>query len=324
MDIEAAFDEFQQVVNADPGLVKVARDRAATFKQAFEDEPDVNAAWLSGSLRRSTQLDPVHDVDMVIEYADSDHPTWGQPGESSTEAIEHVRGRVKDLLGRPGGMVEDLVRRADGANKNRAVKCFVDDPDDPEAFTVDVMPVLRQPDDTLLIPDTKRKSWITADPEYLIRLVQQSHESWSHFRPMVRVLKQWRFGVPGDVEIKSLLMEVLALESLPGGMTRADALDRFFTAAAIRVNMPIEDPADHCGPIQSDLDLAALRTALELDAVHAHAACVAERRGNTDEALRLWRKVFGTDFPAPAESGRAAVAGPTLLAAQAMRNRPQG
>lgn len=324
MDIESGFDDYQQVVDADPNLVKVARDRAMTFTEAFEAEADVEAAWLSGSLRRSTQLDPVHDVDMVIEYSAPDHPTWGNPGTSAAEAIEHARDRAKDLLGNPGGSVDELIRRADAAGKNRAVKCFIDDPDDPDAFTVDVMPVLRQSDDTLLIPDAHRSGWIIADPEHLIDLVQTRQDAWSYYRPMVRVLKHWRLDVSGDVKINSLVMEVLALECLPSGLARPDALARFFTAAATRVNQPIEDPAGHCGPIQPDLDVTALRTALEEDAALAHAAQVAERRGNTDEALRLWRKVLGTDFPAPAESVKTTVIGPALINAQAMYNRPQG
>ena len=106
MDIEAAFDDYQEVVNADRELVKVARKRATTFEEAFESEPDVEAAWLSGSLRRSTQLDPVHDVDMVIEYSASAHPTWGSSGASAEEAIEHARDRAKDLLGLPDGSIE--------------------------------------------------------------------------------------------------------------------------------------------------------------------------------------------------------------------------
>jgi hypothetical protein len=324
VDIEAAFDDYQETVNADPNLVKVARDRATTFDGAFEAEPDVEAAWLSGSLRRSTQLDPVHDVDMVIEYSAAQHPTWGKPGPSAAAAIEHARGRVKDLLGNPGGSVDELVRRADAAGKNRAVKCFVDDPDDPDAFTVDVMPVLRQADDTLLIPDAHRSGWIIADPEHLINLVQERQQAWTYFRPMVRLLKKWRLGVAGDVKIKSLVMEVLALDCLPVGLARPDALAQFFTAAATRVNQPIEDPARHCGAIQPDLDVTALRTALEKDAYSAHEAQVAERRGNTDEALRLWQKVFGTDFPAPAASGKTTITGPALISTQAMYNRPQG
>jgi len=320
MSLEKAFDDFQTTVNADAVLLKVARGRASTVKAAFDAEPDVVRTWLSGSLRRSTQLDPVHDVDMVVEY---DRPDWGAPGPLAAEAIEHVRVRVKDLLGDPGGSEDELVRRADGKNHNRAVKCFVDDPDDPDAFTIDVMPVLRQEDDTLLIPDARNADWITANPEHLIRLVQEKHDSWEYFRPMVRVVKRWRDGLALDPPVKSLYMEVLALECLPLGPTRAKALATFFTRAAVRVNEPVADPAGHCGPIQPDLDVVALRTAFEEAAHLAEAAVVAESRGDTDEALRAWREVFGTDFPAP-EKSAAAFGVSALITPRAMYDRPQG
>ncbi|MDQ3430745.1 MAG: hypothetical protein M3467_00675 [Actinomycetota bacterium] len=320
MSVEKAFDDFQETVNADMGLLKVARGRAAAVKAAFEAEPDVACAWLSGSLRRSTQLDPVHDVDMVIEY---DRPDWGTPGPSAAAAIEHVRGRVKDLLGNPGGSVEELVRRADGKNHNRAVKCFVDDPSDPDAFTIDVMPVLRQPDGTLLIPDARSTQWVKADPEHLIRLVEDKQRDWEYFRPMVRVLKDWRDRVSVDPPIKSLCMEVLAIECLPPGLTRPRALATFFTRAAVRVNQPIADLAGHCGPIQPDLDVASLRTALEEAADLLAAAVVAEGRGDDDEALRLWQKVLGASFPAP-EKSKTKFGVPALITAQPVYDRPQG
>lgn len=60
------------------------------------------------------------------------------------------------------------------------------------------MPVLRQADNTLLIPSTRTQEWSTADPEYLIEKVRLHHDDWSFFRPMVRVLKNWRNGVTSD------------------------------------------------------------------------------------------------------------------------------
>ncbi|MGW5049815.1 hypothetical protein [Actinokineospora sp. NPDC004072] len=320
MGVGNAFDEFQEIVNADRGLLKVARNRASAVKVAFEAEPDVTRAWLSGSLRRSTQLDPVHDVDMVIEY---DRPDWGAPGLSAAAAIEHVRGRIKDLLGNPGGSVEELVRRADGKNHNRAVKCFVDDREDPDAFTMDVMPVLRQMDDTLLIPDARSEQWIKADPEHLIGLVEDKQRAWEFFRPMVRLLKHWREGVPANLPVRSLYMEVLAINCLPLGPTRPRALAAFFTSAAVLVNEPIEDPAGHCGPIQPDLDVVSLRTAFAEAADLAAGAVAAEERGDTDEALRMWQKVLGSHFPAP-EEVKTTFAAPALISAKPVFDRPQG
>ena len=60
---------------------------------------------------------------------------------------------------------------------NHAVKCFLDDPNDPDAFTVDAMPALRQADGALLVPEKSPKDWIRTDPEDLI-------QRWS---PIVKV-----------------------------------------------------------------------------------------------------------------------------------------
>jgi predicted nucleotidyltransferase len=111
MGVEKAFDDFQRFVNADKEHVDLARERRDIFKRAFRAEPDVDEVFGSGSLARSTQLDPVHDVDLVVVYRDGDHPDWGQPGESAGEALEYTRGRVTDLLGkdqRQGGQAGPL------------------------------------------------------------------------------------------------------------------------------------------------------------------------------------------------------------------------
>jgi predicted nucleotidyltransferase len=320
MGVEQAFDDFQKIVNADKGHVDLARERRDIFKKAFRSESDVVEVFGSGSLARSTQLDPVHDVDLVIVYDADDHPDWSQPGESAAEALEYTRGRVKELLGASNGTVEKLVRHTRWCN--HAVKCWVDPPDAPHAFTVDAMPAFRQSDDTLLIPQAATKEWITVDPEYLIRAVAKHQGDWSDFRPMVRVLKRWRHSVP--TKVKSLVMEVLALNCMPRGGSRPEALRAFFTAAANEVNWGVDDPAGHCGPIHQDLDIAALRMALETASEAATRACAEAANGNTDEAQRAWQEIFGSDFPAPAKKPSPVITAPALITTRPVRDAPQG
>jgi len=323
MGLDEAFDDFQEAVDGDRDQVVLARERRDVFKEAFSAEDDVTEVFGSGSLRRSTQLQPVHDVDLVVVYDQEDHPDWGQPGESAELALHHVRGRVNALLGATNGSVEQLVRLARW--RNHAVKCFIDDPDDPDAFTVDAMPALRQSDGTLLIPEALTNQWVTADPEDLIRRVAEHHADWKWFRPMVRVLKQWRLSVKVDGKIKSLVMEVLALDCMPRAGSRPAGLRAFFTAAAVRVNSPIADPAGHCGLIQVDLDVVGLRTALETASQVATEACAAAANGDTDDALRAWQEIFGSDFPAP-EARKVSPwgVGPALITPRPVKDAPQG
>ncbi|MEV4348903.1 hypothetical protein AB0J83_30975 [Actinoplanes sp. NPDC049596] len=310
-------------MDAERMQVVLARARRDMFKEAFAAESDVVEVFGSGSLRRSTQLKPIHDVDLVIVYEAADHPDWGKTGDSAEEALDYTRGRVNTLLGITHGTVHQLVRLARW--RNHAVKCFIDDPDDPEAFTVDAMPALRQADDTLLIPEALSGTWVTADPEDLIRRVEEHQKDWAYFRPIVRVLKEWRRSVKVDGKIKSLVMEVLALECLPRSGNRADALKTFFTAAAVRVNTPIEDPAGHCGVVQPDLDTVGLRTALEEASEIAARACAHAAAGDTDDALRAWQEIFGEDFPAPEKKKVSpAVTAPAFIRPRPIKDAPQG
>ncbi|GAA1119124.1 MULTISPECIES: hypothetical protein [Streptomyces] len=311
MRIDEAFDDFQRSVNEDVGQTRLARDRRDLFKRALISEPDVTEAFGSGSLRRSTQLKPINDVDIIAVYDASQHPDWGSPGLSAEHALDHTRSQVNRLLGKTNGSHGNEVRLA--LPRNHAVKCFLDDPDDENAFTVDVMPALRQADDTLLIPEKLAQTWVSADPEHLINLVADRQRDWEHFRPLARVLKQWRHDVVVTGRIKSLVIEVLALDCMPTSGNRPSGLCTFFTAAAARVNEGVRDPAGLCGEIQPDLDYDGLQTALAEAAELADRACAAAAAGHTDQALRLWQEILGDSFPAPPKPASPVTGAPTLI-----------
>lgn len=294
--VEAAFIEFQLTVDADPELVRTARERRAAFKSAFEAENDVVELVYSGSLERRTQRDPMNDVDVIAIYDADEHPDWNVDGDgSATAALEHARATVKDRLAEdPVG--EQFVRHT--RLQNHAVKCFIDDPDDPDAFTVDVMPALRHSDGTLRVPERNSDRWITTDPEYLIREVAERQESWPLFVPTTRMIKYW--SEHAGAGMKSLVAEVLAFEHLPETTTQAEALQRFFHAASLRIrDRAVEDPSGHCGEIQPGLDREAAYKTLEATSSAAWEAVNEADAGDEDAALCHWREVFGDEFPGP-------------------------
>jgi len=315
-----AFDEFRTIVDADPAIVTLARERRDTFKRALMKESDVLAVWGSGSLRRSTQLQPVHDVDLVVEFDAASQPDWNQPGSSAADALEHAKGIVQRRLSVNGGTDNQLVRRIDTAGRNRSAKCFVDDPGDENAFTVDVMPALRQADGTIRIPAARASGWSTADPEYLIEEVQARQDAWDKFRSNVRLLKKWSKLQAPSLEIKSLVMEVLALDSLVEAPNTPQALRSFFVSASSH-SLSIEDPAGHCGLIQPDLDVSAFRAALEEAAVNADAAMKRAAAGDQDGAGDYWHSVFGPDFPT---SPDVVAGGSAAIVARPVVDSPQG
>lgn len=326
MDINAAFDTLQSNINAPMEAVERARRRRNLFRTAFEPEEDVAEVFPSGSFARGSQRDPIHDVDMVVAYHQASHLGWGLPGTSAGDALDHVQQRVRALLGATEGMVAKEVRLA--TPRNHSVKCFLDDPEDENAFTVDAMPALRQDDGTLLIPEKNSTCWVPADPEDLIERVAKRHADWNRFVGLVRVLKRW--ADDHDTYIKSLVIEVLALDHLPED-TRPKAIAAFFTAAANAIWLPVCDPAGLCGEIQSDLDRTAAAAQFEQAAEEAWRAVQAQDRGDTDEAACRWRKVFGPIFPEPeggcGGDGKVIAAVGAIAATprrRPVRNAPQG
>ncbi len=322
MSVNDAFAEFQRVVNADPDAVKEARRRRDLFKGAFGSEADVREVVPSGSLARGTQKDPIHDVDLVIVFEDSDHPEWGEPGKSAEDALNYMREKVNELLGATSGSYDQVVRLAKW--RNHAVKCFFDDPDDESGFTVDAMPALRR-GNQLLIPEATSEKWILCDPEKLIRDVAARHLAWNKFAGTVRMLKRW--ASDQDIKIKSLVMEVLALNHIPMGVNdQASAIKQFFVAAAYAVEGGVEvsDPAGLCGPIQNDLDYAEFGKRLRQASKDASAAIAAQLNNDIPSAIAHWGRVFGSEFPLPPVVATPAIPAVVPAAPRPVKDTPQG
>ncbi|MBF4582340.1 nucleotidyltransferase domain-containing protein [Curtobacterium sp. VKM Ac-2865] len=317
MSVLDSFATFQTVVNADPDQVTEARRRRRLFEAAFSTESDVTELVPSGSLARGTHKAPIHDVDLIVVFDPEAHSSWGQDGDSAEDALEYAGSAVNRLLGATYGTAGHEVRLA--KPRNHAVKCFLDDPEAEDAFTVDVMPALRQ-NNGFLIPEKLSKRWITADPEYLIAEAARKHAEWRQYAGAVRMLKYW--ASKQSFKIKSLVMEVLALDHLPTTSNRSAAVQSFFTAAAYHVEsgLTIEDPAGLCGPVQPDLDTDQLAEALRSAAQSATSAGTA--RSNNDEAAasRHWRDIFGDAFPEIAAIGVAA----TPDRPRTVKDSPQG
>lgn len=320
MNVSSAFEALQTTVNADKGQVKTAQTRRDLFKDAFSGETDVVKVKPSGSLARGTHKEPIHDVDTIVVFDQQAHPDWGQPGDSAEEALNHTQARIRELLGTNGTHAPGSVRLTRW--RNHAVKCFLDDPDDPDAFTVDAMPALLF-GDRYLVPEFATKTWILTDPQHLIDEVATRHATWSKYAGTIRMLKAW--AADQNTHIKSLVMEVLALDYLPTDHTRPIALREFFTAATFQIenHRVVADPADLCGPIQPDLDYTAFAESLRTARDEATRACSAQARGDDAAAITHWGNVFGSAFPQPPKTSPSPIVVPPVLP-RPVKDTPQG
>ena len=316
MSIESGFDTMQSTVNVDADDLKEARRRRDLFRTELVKEPDVVEVRPSGSLARGTHKDPVNDVDLVVVFDAAAHPDWNRPGGSADDALAHVQDAVRRRLGSDGTGDVRLTKL-----RNHSVKCFLDDPGDEDAFTVDVTPALARSGGGFWIPESRSANWIASDPQYLIDEVARRHAAWNEFARLVRVLKRW--NTDHGKHLKSLTVEVLALDLMPVG-SRPNAVASFFAAAQDAVWDPIVDPAGLCGPIQPDLDVRAASDALAKAADLAARAVEAEANGEKQNSQCLWRKVFGGIFPEPYGGCGGSVGAPAVIPKRQVVDSPQG
>lgn len=318
MDLEDAFRELQTNVNADPDHVEEARRRRQMFERAFGMRGLATAA--TGSLARGSQIEPINDVDLVLIHSRSAHPGWGDPGRSAEEALSETRELIKELLGSQEALEELFGKEAQEMKfvrhtrlQNHAVKCFLDDPGEAGAFTVDVVPALERDPRGFWIPERESQIWIETDPLLLVERVLERHQGYGEgqFVQLLRVLKRW--SKDHERVIKGLAIEVLALSHLRDE-PRPEALAGFFTAAAAHIFEPIEDPAGLCGEVQPSLDRIA---AHELLATASETAAEALAAEDVDGAICAWRELFGDVFPEPeggcSRAGAGAAAGVGLV-----------
>ena len=293
MTVESGFDALQQEVDVPTDVLEAARARRDVFVTVLPTADEVQKVRRSGSLKRGTHKDPLHDVDLIVVYHADRHPDWGQPGQSAEESLRRTSALASQFLGPEAGQAETVrLTRL----QNHAVKCFLDDPEDPDAFTVDLTPALVRREGGFWIPQRNDGIWVPTDPQVLEDQVAARHAAWRQFAKLVRLLKRWNAD-HGDV-MKSLVVEVLALDHLPA-TDRPEALARFFTAGSAAVWRPIVDPAGLCGEIQPDLDKAAAHAALSAAADGAWQAVNDDARGEERAAMCGWREVFGPIYPQP-------------------------
>ena len=291
MSVESGFNSLQTTVNVDIDDLAEARRRRNAFCDELVKEDDVIEVRPSGSLARGTHKDPVNDVDLVVVFDAAAHPDWNQPGPSAEAALAHLQDAVRRRLGSDGTGDVRLTKP-----RNHSVKCFLDDPGDPDAFTVDVTPAIVRVEGGIYTPESKSADWVASDPQHLIDRVAKRHEDWNEFARLVRVLKRW--NTDHGAHLKSLTVEVVALTHLPVA-ARPNAIAAYFAAPQEAVWDPSEDPAGLCGPVQPDLAAGPASEGRAKAADLANRAVEAEANGEKQNAQCLWRQLFGDIFPEP-------------------------
>jgi hypothetical protein len=317
MESDLGFKAFSQAIKTDPIGLLFAQWRRDYFVGQLMKVPGVARIIQSGSLARGTQIGPVHDVDLIVVFDPDVHPGFAIKG-TSTEAqasaqaaIAYLEAELIEQLhpGREsdgGGLLKETEQRRHVVNYNDnwlgPFKGFI-----PSAPPVDVMPAVQE-GTHLLIPE-RGTGWIEADPEWLIRAVEERQRQWKYFTKVVGMVKAW--AKLNDLEMKNLAIEVMVLQHCPRPrlfqtLSVGEAVAQFFEAAAQAGVTSLTDPTGWCkGEIDPNLNFRKLGSALDAAAGLAREAMEAEhawknRRYAEAEVTHpdvFWRQLFGKKYP---------------------------
>lgn len=294
MDADGAFQRLRSGI----GPEQIAHLFARLQRERFA----LRLRWVSGldleiiqtgSLPLNTARDLPKDVDLVVVL-----PTHLLEGRSPEEALAAAQQLVwAQVYRRPPDdpAQTDLTRLSD-----HAVHCdWVDLPFSifeglvPQPLPVGVMPAYRVGDE-LLVPECSSDTWKPIAAEELTDLVAQRRREWEHFTDIVRMVRIWEKHQ--GLDLRPAALEVLVLAFMPRPkrwqtLTRAEALARFFRAAADRLEF-IHEPGTGA-VLDPGPDYGRLRAALGEGARLSREAVDAAGDGNRPEAERLWEKMFG-------------------------------
>lgn len=281
-----AFNEFSRRIALTDAQKQTVNDRrssmARTLTAAFPATSNmpVQTVTLIGSAARNTMIRPLDDVDVLAVF---DHTNVWPTYRSDSQKLLY---RVRDALGRTS-RVETVGARG------QAVRFFY-----AERPWVDVTPAFKRQGGGYIIP-AGDKTWIATNPILHTSFMKRRNEELSgNLVGFVRKLKAWNRAHSNRLGSFHLEMMTQALFKSLGSNSRT-AAEVFFGAAARYLDT--EDPAGFSGNLAAGMTAAQRRETIESFTAHherAVKAVAAEGRGNHGEAIRLWRVVFGDDFPA--------------------------
>lgn len=281
----SAFDEFKAKLQPTSTQTQTIESRRAVTQRYLSESfgsssnlPLVQAT-LIGSASRGTIIRPLDDVDVLAEFSNA-----GNMWEAYRYDSKAFLYRVRDALA--GYRVEIVGARG------QAVRLFY-----ASAPHVDIAPVFRYSNGSFALPNGSG-GWLTTEPSVHNAFIDKRHQELAYnLKPLIRLLKRW--NSVHSKYLKSFHLELLVASSFSSlGSNSRQAAEIFFRYT--QTHLSVQDPAGHSGDMAGYLTSTNRQNVIaNLEAARERAARanVAESSGDHREAIRLWRIVFGDEFP---------------------------
>lgn len=289
ISVQDAFLGFKKKLELTKTESGDAQKRHKEVRNSVRESFGVDRDFLTGSYARHTKTKPLKDIDVFFVLDDSESWRRDKPPIETLNAFERCLRNSFDTV--------EPNRRCITVEFD---KVYQTNEDGGKVLSVDAVPAFSN-NNGFEIPDRILGKWVKTDPEvHASQATNKNKELDQNWKPLVKMLKKWNAEAGKPIK-PSFLIEVMAQELIDSPFaTYADELINFFSAAQDSISDDWADPAG-LGPAVSDqMDIQmqqAAREKLRHAERMADRAMRAEDLGNTNEALSLWREIFGPYFP---------------------------
>jgi hypothetical protein len=263
--------------------------RQTSVREVVEAGIDVLDSFLTGSYSRSTMIAPLTKADIDIFFVLDPKYFHHYNGQNGGQA------GLLDFVKRT--LLKTYTRTPDISRNGQAVTIRFDD------FVVDVVPGFNRQGGGYLIPNSGNNTWISTDPKRHVELVAASNKAHNgDLVPLIKMLKAWNRS--HSAFFRSFHLEVLTLQILDNVQITdfPSGARYFFDKGFGLISQQNLDPAGYGGDVggyintQEKIKEAAAKFKLAYDrAIKAEAYAA---QGNVRDAVDMWIKVFGSNFPA--------------------------
>lgn len=263
-------------------------DRQKSVRSVVEADIEVIDSFLTGSYARNTMISPLKEADIDIFIVLDPKNFHNYNGQNGGQA------GLLDLVKRT--LRKTYTRTPDIGRNGQAVTIRFED------FIVDVVPGFNRQGGGYLMPNSIAQSWISTDPKKHIEIISNANSVHDgDLIPLIKMIKGWNKNI--NRYFYSFHLEVMALQIL-ADVTISDfpsGMRFFFDKGRDLVTKKNLDPAGYGGDVGSYINTQEkIQEAVGLFQTAYEKAIRAEdydRRYNVQDAVNMWRKVFGDYFP---------------------------
>jgi hypothetical protein len=262
------------------------------LKKNDEFKPYHVSDFLSGSYKRNTAIRPRTvngktarpDVDIIVV---TNHSLNDEPQEVIDLLYDVLEDEYPDIRKQA---------RSVGINTNKV--------------DMDVVPIIA-PDGmegTLYIPDRKKDKWlVTNPPKHTTWTTEINNESSGMFKPLVKLMKWWRRVNPTIAKKpKGFVIECIVAECMDKSETNYGELVvktleeivlKYKAYIDLKIVPHIDDPGVPGNSVTDGITFDAFNGFYNKAKSHAEIGRKALNETDEEEALKLWRTIFGERFP---------------------------